>query len=64
MEKLKRTLYSPPYKNVRFSHSIFSPMKQQKTTFDSYDLFHDVILVQTMVNVFLIEQILHFTQSR
>ena len=39
-------------------------MKQQKSTLDSYNLFHDVILIQTMVNVFLIEQILHFTPSR
>ena len=50
--------------NVHFSYSIYSPIKQLKSTFDSYNLFHDVILIQTMVNVFLIEQILHFTPSR
>ena len=44
---------SLPYKNVRFGYSIYSPMKQQKSTFNSYNLFYDVILVQNMVNVFL-----------
>ena len=54
---------SPPYKNVRFGYSIYSPMKQQKSTFNSYNLFLDVILIQNMENVFLIAQVLRFTPS-
>ena len=57
MEIPKRTLYggrSLPYKNVRFGYSIYLPMKQQKSIFNSYNLFLDVILMQNMVNVFLI----------
>ena len=53
----------PPY-NVRFGYSIYSQMKQQKPTFNSYNLFLDVVLIQNMINVFLITQILHFTPSR
>ena len=30
---------SPPYKNVRFSYSIHSTVKPQKSTFNSYNLF-------------------------
>ena len=33
-------------------------MKQQKSTLNSYNLFLDLILIQNMVNVFLIAQIL------
>ena len=49
---------SLPYKNVRFGYSIYLPMKQQKSTFNSYNLFHDVTLIQNMANVLLIAQIL------
>ena len=35
-------------------------MKQLKSTFNSYNLFLDVILLQNMVNVLLIAQILRF----
>ena len=38
-------------------------MKQQKSTFNSYNLFLDVILVQNMVNVFLNTHILRSTPS-
>ena len=55
---------SPPYKNVRFGYSIYLPMKQQKSTFNSYNLFHDVTLTQNMVNLFFIAQILRFTPLR
>ena len=51
-------------KNVRFGYSIYSPMKQQKSTFNSYNLFHDVILIQNMVNVFLTAKNLCFSPSR
>ena len=46
------------FKNVRLGYSIYSPMKQQKSTFNSYNLFLDVNLIQNMVNTFLIAQIL------
>ena len=52
MEKAKCTLYgghSRPYKNVRFGYFIHSPMKQQKSTFNYYNLFPDIILIQGMV---------------
>ena len=39
------------YKNVCFGYSILSPMKQQNSTFNSYNLFPDVNLIQNMVNV-------------
>ena len=62
LEKKFQFLYvnnlRPPHKTVRFGYSIYSPMKQQKSTFNSYNLFLDVILIQNMVNVFLIAQIL------
>ena len=61
MEYPKRTLYggrSTPYKNVRFGYSIYFIMKQLKSTFNSYSLFLDVILLQNMVNVLLIARIL------
>ena len=37
-------LLRPPYKNVRFGYSIYLPM--QKSTFNSYNLFHDVTLIK------------------
>ena len=40
---------------------LFTKMKQQKSTFNSYNLFLVVILIHNMVNVFLIAQILRFT---
>ena len=49
---------------MRFRYSIYSPMKQQKSTFNSYNLFLDVILIQNMVNVFLNAHILRSTPSR
>ena len=55
-------VWRAPYKNVRLGYSIYSPMKQQKLTFNSYNLFLDVILLQNMVNmVLLIAKILRFT---
>ena len=36
-------------------------MKQQKSTFNSYNLILDVILIQNVVNMFLIAQSLRFT---
>ena len=51
---------STPYKNVRFGYSIYFTMKQLKSTFNSYNLFLDVILLQNMVNVLLLAQILRF----
>ena len=35
----------------RFGYSILSPMKQQKSTFNSYNLFPAVNLIQNMANV-------------
>ena len=58
-----RTLYGgrcTPYKNVRFGYSIYFTMKQLKSTFNFYNLFLDIILLQNMVNVLLITQILRF----
>ena len=38
---------------MRFGYSIYSPMKQQKSTFNSYNLFRDVILIQKHVKYVL-----------
>ena len=42
---------------------VFEISKFDKSKFACY-LFHDVILILSMVNVFLIAQILRFTPSR
>ena len=54
----------PPYKIVRFGYSILSPMKQQKSTFNSYNLFPALNLIQNMVNALFIVHILRFPTSR
>ena len=57
---------TPAIKNVRFGYSILSPMKQQKSTFNSYmyNLFPDVNRIQNTVNMLLIVHILRFPPSR
>ena len=47
---------------LRLFHLFHSETKN--STFNSYNLFHDVILIQNMVNMFLTAQILRFTPSR
>ena len=51
------------HKNVCFGYSMYLPLKQHNSTFNSYNLFLDVILIQNIVNVFLIAQILRLTPS-